>query len=252
MAKFQIIFKGIGIVYSQKEMWKVIFPFDNCHEVKFSSDCKGTPNGSVKGKNRQITITADEPDSSFKIGQDYDNFLDMTDSDMHKAVMKKSDWNEQAVLVSVENAVFSQHELTKCRYIVKLGDKTVKPSAILGYSGRADIEAKSITVYADGVEGFPVTFVDDCTITFDNECYNEETFRDESDIFMTYWAIEDKDDTEKKFTVVRDPADMRTTADNEVLDESIENITIMDNNPGPGEEGLPCHLVRVGNSGDLP
>lgn len=247
MAEFKIVFKGIGLFYSKNRIWKVIFPFDNCHEVKFSSDCRERPKGALKGAGRQVAITANNPTSQFENGNVFNSFINMTANYSHRAIKKKRDWNNEAVLVSIENASFSLKELTRSRFGLKRNNQWTLPPNHIGFSAVAVIRADSITISANGAADFPVTFDTDCEITFDNDCERGTSPSENSDIAMIYRIIEDADDPTVKFTVERHDDDKAPSGG-----KSLDKLKVTFNNPFPQEEGLPCHLVGGSDPGDLP
>lgn len=250
MAVVKVDICGIAMSYHKSdEIWKVIFPFNSCHTVKFKT--KDDENGTALAQaNRQIKITAVNPVSKFNVGESYEKFLDMTGEHSHSGgVRMKSDWQENGVVLTIENADFSVKDMTKSRYRLKDDQgRVTMPSAKIGHSGTAVIEAEKVIVEVNGRGGFTKTFEEDGTITFDNDC-RIETARNTSDFQMLYRVISDRNTADRKFTLERDPQDDPGNS-NAAGDKG--NMGIMNTNPTPGEDGLPCNKVRISNPEDLP
>lgn len=245
MAKITVDIKGIAMIYHKGDgIWKILFPFDGCHTVKFSSSLDAGEI-SLAGQSHVRVIT-ENPLSRFGIGSNYDAFLDMTADYMHEdGVKAKSDWQQKGVLLAIENAVFSVDEMTKSKYRVTEEGKTKKDFAYIGYSGKAEIESEKVTVEVPGLAGFPRVFDEDCRLVFDNDC-RQFDLRETSDFQMFYSLIEDRINPGRQFTTERDAV---------VQSEESQSSTfppMEDTNPAPDEEGLPCHQVIIGDPPLLP
>jgi hypothetical protein len=245
MAKVEIFFRGIGMIHHKDDgLWRVLFPFDDCHTVKFTSTFS-EKEFSLASPGRNVRIRAVEPTSVFKIGERFDDFLDIASEVSHQdGVRIKDEEGTPFVLLTMENAEMLVGSHTYCRY--QLLDKTnvlTHPKEI-AYSGKAVIEAKSVVVEADGVDGFPLTFDEDARISFDNICLQNALHPNNqpiSDLELLYDAIEDAAEPGKKVTIDRDPAQKP-----EVLktDLNFAGITDLDNIL-PGQKGLPCNVVKA-------
>ena len=245
MAKVKIIIQGIAMSYHKgDDIWKFIFPFDDglekhCHNVRFTVDAgKTVPLAQAE---RKVRITTVNPKSAFGVGAGYEEFLDLTTYYSHEnGILKKDKWENRSVFMSIENAVFSLHERTASRYSVELDGQTTKEPTYIGYSGIAEIDAEQVNVEISGLD---TVFLDgDATIVFDNTC-EEKRDRDNADFQMLYYAVRDKDNAGKEFTVKRDSKDMP---------KDFDARHVFRDNPRRGEIGLPCHKVRVSQPDDLP
>jgi len=232
-------------------LWKVLFPIDDCHTVKFKSS--GTNDGEVSlAKHGLATIkTAGKTGSKFEIGDNYTDFFDLTAGYSHKNGIKmRAGWQDKAVLLTIENAKFSVKERTHSRFQLKKAGKVVKDLNHIGYSGKAEIEGEEIIVEVEGLDGFPKSFTEDCTLTFDNDC-PAGNHRDTTDLVMLYEIIEDKIDAAERFTIERDPRDK---APKPAAGHSVKSkpTSINDTNVPAREPGLPCHKVQVSQPDELP
>jgi hypothetical protein len=248
MAKITIIVQGIAISYHKNDgLWKILFPFGDSHLIKFKETLND--NGlSLAKSNRYIRITAENAESSFAAGDNYKDFLDLTDEYSHSnGVRLKEDWEEKAVLMSVENAKFSVHKYTDYEHFMLKDTVVTSVPRKMGYSGKFEIISESITVHVDDHPEFPKVFDADCTLIFDNDCYDDKP-KTRGDFEMVYNVIEDSQNSARQFTVAAVP-------DNR--DESISpGATFIPQTEEAGyrdplNKGLPCHLVKISKTESL-
>jgi len=262
MVNVTIIIRGVGLVYPRQEekSWKILFPFDDCHEVKFKTS-ETDPGIPLAKPGQKIRIhTVGEPASAFAVGADFEKFLDITSPQSHRNGIKaKGNPTDNSVLVTIENAKFSVFEFTRCRMQLMNAEKVVVQPKQIGYSGRADIKGEKVTIEVEGVTGFPKTFDEDTIIYLDNICPRQlsETiltadgkieFSDAgpSDFEMLYEIIEDVITPEKKFIVDRDPLQ------NPGADGLLFTGVTLEDNMVEGEPGRPCNLFVASLSANLP
>lgn len=263
MTQITIKTKGIGLIYQKDGKWKEIFPFGKCHEVKFSFKKDDDPNSTEPkpwaGKNRKINITVSKAASETAEGDEFDSFLDITGGFAHSNGVKKlENWNENGVLLEIEDAVFSVDEMTNSRYnLHREDDSLIQELGKIGHSGKAVIELQDggfvkISLMEDGseIESETFAFSDGShTITLDNDC-DQTPMLSTSDFEMIYNVIEDNDPNHKdrKFKIDRHPDDKPKN------DAPIGNKDMLSTNPLAGEEGLPCHKAVIKNvaASDLP
>jgi hypothetical protein len=247
MATVNIIIKGIAMVYHKGDgLWKIMFPFGDCHETKFKegSEDPGIP---LAGANREIRILTENPSSSFEINENYRDFLDLTADYSHSnGVRLKDDWHEKAVLMSIENAEFSVYEHTESEHMMTNGNNVTFAPAQIGYSGQASISGERVVVEVDDHPQFPKIFEQSCTLIFDNDCEQGAT-REISDFDMVYSLVEDMETTAGRFVVTKVAED---------LDAPITVGTVLGGDTekyrDPFRNGLPCHIVRISKSEELP
>jgi hypothetical protein len=248
MASINIIIKGIAISYHKNDgLWKVLFPFGECHQVRYkeSDNDPGIPLAEI---NQRIRITTENADSTFEIGENYNDFLDLTADYSHKnGVRMKDAWDENAVLMSIENAKVSVYEYTQNEHLmIKEKRVTLAPTKI-GYSGIAIIESEKVIINVDNHPGFPKLLDKDCTIIFDNDCEQGET-REISDLQMVYNLVEDPRAANEQFIVTKVPQNL----DFEIVVGTVFDEETDENIRDPSLYGLPCHLVRVSKPEELP
>jgi hypothetical protein len=242
MAKLNIIIRGIALSYHKGDgIWKILFPFDENHQIRF----KGSPSDagiSLAQANRNIKITAENPVSTFEIGSDYENFLDLTADYSHKnGVVLKPDWRNKAVLMTIANAKLSVDEYTEKEHmLIKDGLITLEPT-LIAYSGVAQIIGEKIIVEVSNHPDFPKVFENDQTLIFDNDCAHGAD-RIGSDFDLVYQILRDKQEAEQQFTVCKVPDNT-----NSIFSIGV-NVNI--NNVDPFTD-LPCHKVRISKSENL-
>lgn len=237
MAKIKIIIRGVAMSYHKGDgIWKVIFPFGDGHEVRFRKS--GDDEEIVLAKSgRQIRIETINPISSFGEGDNYKDFLDLTDKDYSHAqgVKLKAGGENKSVCMSIRDANFSVDEHTQNRHMLsKNGEITFAPKKI-GYSGKLEIEAEKVMINIDDDPGFQKSYDTDSTIIFDNDCHKDHD-REESDFKMLYKVVESVIEDEGQFVAakVKDKVDAKLIEDPNFWGD------------------LPCHKVRISQPVGLP
>lgn len=247
MAKVNIIIKGVAMSYHKSDgVWKIIFPFGECHKVKFKEK-EASPGIALAGKNRRIRITTENPHSAFEIGDGYNDFLDLTADYSHaNGVKMQSGWDERAVLMTMENARLSAAEYTETKHLmVKANIVTLEPKKI-GYSYKAEIESEKVIVDVDNHPEFPRVFDKDSTIIFDNDCHQAET-RKVSDFEMVYNVVEDAIGKNERFVVAKVPEELESSFAAGTVFEGAADKRYKDSYI----DGLPCHGIRISKIDNL-
>lgn len=248
MATVNIIIKGIAMVYHKGDgLWKIIFPFGECHEIKFKEgfEDSGIP---LAGAAREIRILTENASSSFEVDENYYDFLDLTADYSHmNGVRLKDDWREKAVLMTVENAKLSPYEYTETEHMMLNGNNVTFAPAKICYSAKVSINCERVVIEADDHPLFPKIFEKSCTLIFDNDC-EAGAERKISDFDMVYRVVEDKEAIAERFIVTKVAED---------IDFPIVVGTVLDGKDDekyrdPVRTGLPCHLVRVTKPEELP
>ena len=266
MATMTITIKGIAICYYHytTRTWKVLFPFNGDHTVKISeSGSAGISLGFLKG---EIKITHNINASTASLPPTtpdrFCDFLNITDKDhCHEKIRLTSNWDDHGVLMTVGNASFSIDELSRSHYLLRdeKGIVTRQPS-IVGHSAKLILSADSIMVDAldgDGNPVFPAPFERDCDILIDNTCPAQcAHVGNLADFDMIYNVIEDASDRTRRFKLEREPGDGPNWLSRIInFIRSIIGLIFSwhptDNNPAPGEEGLPCNIVVASDPGGL-
>jgi hypothetical protein len=247
MARVNIIIKGIAMSYHKGDgLWRILFPFGDCHEIKFKEDQESS-GISLAGENRQIQITTENASSVFEIGDNYKDFLDLTADYSHSnGVRMKNGGAQKSVLMSIENAKLSVYEYTKNEHMLINQDNVTFAPALIGYSALATIDSEKVFINVNGHADFPKVFEEDCTLIFDNDCGEGDT-REISDFDLVYNVVEGVVAEEKRFVVTKVP-------------ENIDHPIIVGTYLGPEDKdrkdpfagGLPCHMVTVSQPENLP
>lgn len=246
MARVNIIIKGIAMSYHKGDgLWRILFPFGDCHEVKFKEDQESS-GISLARANRQIQITTENASSVFEIDDNYKDFLDLTADYSHRnGVRMKDGGDENAVLMSIENAKLSVYEYTTTEHMLINQNNVTFAPAQIGYSALAVIDSEKVFINVNDQADFPKVFEDDCTLIFDNDCGEGDT-REISDFDLVYSVVEGVVAEEERFVVTK-------------LPEHIDHPIVVGTVFGPADKdckdpfagGLPCHMVRVSQPGNL-
>lgn len=240
---FTIIIEGIALIYTNPPVWKVLFPFDRekCHGVRFSGKGWATEQVvTLAEPGRTVSVTATGPSGMVFDDKIDPMFLDLTSTVYgHPDIRKNRDWHQHAVLLTFEGGTLSMQEESNCRYRVinspRGYDMAYKQIA---YSAKLQLAGDTLRVVVSGENGFEREFKDDAELTFDNNC-RREIEGDSSDLDMIYGLLEPID----RMRIERDPKQMPPDRMAAVLNN---------NNPEPGQKGLPCNGYVSSMPGDLP
>jgi hypothetical protein len=250
MAIVNIIIKGIAMsYYKDNDIWRIIFPFGECHEAKFKVDA-GDPGIPLAEAGRRITVTTENPSSSFEIDDNYYDFLDLTADYSHADGVKlKDDWDEYAVFMTAENAKLSVYEYTPSEHVLTSSDNKVKfAPAQIGYSAIVRIESEKVIIDVGEHPDFPKIFDQNCTLFIDNDC-EQGAERKFSDFDLVYNVVEDASPASERFVVRKISESLDTPIFvGSVYDPDDDNEGTKD----PFARGLPCHKVRISKSENLP
>lgn len=243
MASVNIIVRGIAMTYHKDDgIWRILFPFGECHMVKFKTD-EGDPGIELAEEGRRIRITTEGAKSSFGMGAGYDTFLDLTAEYSHSNGIKiKDNWNENAVLMMIESGEYSVHEYTRDEHLMARSNRVTLSPQKIAYSSKITIEADKVIVNVDGLNDFPKVFDSDSTIIFDNDCHEGE-HRKISDLEMVYNIVEDAGRADEQCVVAK--ASEKTSYD-------LRRGDFYGDSRDSSEGGLPCHGIVVSKSENLP
>lgn len=242
MANVNILIKGIAMSYHKGDgLWKVIFPFGECHKIKFK-ETKDEPGIALAENNRRIRITTENANSAFEIGNNYNDFLDLTAEYSHvNGVKLLPEWEDHGNLMTLENARLSVDEHTENEHLMLRKNIVTMAPTKIGYSYKAEIESERVIVDVDNHPDFPKVFDQDCTLIFDNDCDQGET-RKISDFQMVYNIIEDAAMTNtEQFAVAKVSDKIKFPIVNGTVFEGETDEKFKDS----FADGLPCHAVRI-------
>ncbi len=281
MSKFTIITKGIAASYIKDDVWKLLFPFNECHQVRLQLGSTEAANNTDTGndggiplgqKGVNIEITVSDPQSKTAEGANYQDFMDLTCKGAHEALTTKSQLADMnAVLMTIPYAEFSVLDYLDrgYRFVDQDGEALSSSYQKIGNSGKAEIVGGELTIRVTGLAGgsFSVVFSEDATIVFDNDCY-EQTLSKKGDLEMLYDILSDAGQNSIKFTLEAEPK--KAVAGSNGVSASVSTVaggmsaelsasatnpeTPVMRNPAlfGGEEGLPCNKYRISKPGDLP
>jgi hypothetical protein len=243
MALVNIIVKGIAMSYHKGDnLWRILFPFGGCHLIKFKEG-ENDPGIALAEADQSIQINAENAESEFNVGDDFSHFLDLTAEYSHvNGVRMKDGWEENAVLLTIENGEYSVEEYTATEHVMVRDNIVTREPQNIAYSSKIAVRAEKVIVNVAGHPDFPKTFDTDSTIIFDNDCGEGET-REISDLEMVYTVIEDADNPFEYCLVAKVPPSLRT---------SFRVGTVYSEHRDSSETGLPCHVIIISKSENLP
>ena len=273
MSEFTIITKGIAASYlkkdaAQNDVWKVLFPVNDCHNLKLrvGRDDENTDHdsGIVLGQmGVRIDISVTNPlTATATKGGDYDDFLDLTGAGLHSALKTKFPLDEmKAVLMSIENAEFSaeDHHPDAFKFVNGNGVDVTAPFQPIGNCGKAVVEGGELTLRVTGLGSgnFSMVFSEDTVITFDNDCYKATT-KTAGDLEMLYDILRDAEDPGKKFSL----KNMTFLSQRAVVGvgangggpnvNTVTTTNVTSAAPENSFEGLPCNKFRISVPRTLP
>lgn len=209
MAKLTIHLKGVAICYYTVPLFKVLFPFNPDHLIKFLfNPVPGQPTEIGLGKaSRTVTITTSKVDPLFTPPV-FSDFIDITaPGDSHDEIEKLPNWDDHGVLLTVNDGEFVQSKLSDCRFGLRLkGGSDTKDAVRIRYEGSFEINDPriSIAIYPP-LAGFPDPIMFEGRteeVTFDNTCPKCPTDDDSFDFDMIYKVIKDTTTT-RQFAMKR-------------------------------------------------
>lgn len=264
----KIIIKGVAICYKKNNLWKVLFPFDDCHTVKLNYE-HGAEKGFLGNFGRtkcKIEVTTNQtlvpPSSS---GQFDEEILNLTSDSSnntgktfpyitHQAVKAKEGWNTRGVLLTMQNTNLDVNDSLKedfsdslQGYDIYLTDKNTDKRIDFNQAGieiAHSIEGKIgldgeniITVKVDNTEIFTTVPGGTYIFTFNNDCEGKPKPPKTNDMEMFYEVIEDANpQANRKFVIEGRP-------NGQVVNRSI---------PPNFADGKPCLAVEVTKVEGLP
>lgn len=260
MAKITILIEGIALSYQKDNRWKILFPFDDCHNIKFSysSGSEDQDFGPLAKANRRIEIRTTGPViSTHSVGTYYNDFIDFTANYSHKDGLEMlPDWNQYGILLTIQNALFRLFEFTNTKSVLRevsgIVDPIVFGPEIVGYSAMAHIEtgeggSVELVQIDDGVETPIKSFSSDARLIFDNNC---DEINPNSDTEMLYQLVKGKDTDTQRFSSVRDPDDPHIAQPQfSPIQPQSQSILGIDNTENPpvasDDDSVPCHKFRA-------
>lgn len=262
MTKIAIIITGIALSYQKENLWKVLFPFNECHKIKYRYFTDGQwshPSVPLASPNRRIEIRPTLPTTAHSIGNYYNDFIDFTGSYAHNGGLDLLDWYNHGILLTIPNASFGIFEFINTKCVLEETTSSPNPTVfgpeIAGYSAIAHIETSPQgyvdLVQIDGGEELVLqNFSADTYLWFDNNCDQDTPT---SDTFMLYNLVKGKGADSRRFSSERDPADHLSPYP---FPGSKSNFFDFFNtnpeNSSVASDGVPCHKFRASQSDDLP
>jgi hypothetical protein len=207
MPKLTINLKGVGICYYMAPFFKVLFPFNPDHRIKFAFKPMGQPTEIELAKEkRTVRIEASKADPFFTPPV-FSEYIDLTKHvEAHDEIEKVLDWDKNGILLTINDGQFAPSSLSDCRYGLELkgGSETKRPVKIR-FEGTVIIDDPRISIVIDPpLTGFPdpIIYDRDGEITFDNTCPKCPTKDDSFDFNLIYSVIKDTTTT-RQFAMKR-------------------------------------------------
>lgn len=250
-----IILQGVGMIYQKNDLWKIIYPFDDCHTLKFSFHEDGKLDEAIigslaAGNNTTIEIVTNLPSPGATEGENFTKFFDLTEADAHSSGIQRIANN--GVLLTIANATLDIYEMTQSNYVLKENGTIIKELGLIGYSAKAEIELGPGETFSILVNGSKILEGESnlsYILNFNNHCYRPPNAfaEDTTDFLMLYDVLEDASIGGRRFEVARHPDDLPPASS-----ASGSSTLFFDTNPAPLAKGLPCHKVRASRTNDLP
>jgi hypothetical protein len=243
--------EGIAVNYRKDDAWKLIFPLDDCHRLRFRTGEVNSENLNSFGlpfgkKGFRIDISVSNPSFPEPVeGETYENFVDLTGEATHSSglVLKDSLENLDATLISIKNGEFKTSNETEqgFRILNTSGRPVTADFKSVGEHGRIIVRGETLTVNVSGpFTNFSFSFSEPAKITFDNDCEGaNET--DIGDLQLLYKILADAVNPDAvKFGLEGNPDFVEPLASTDPTD------------PDPSPRGPICAMFRISNPGSLP
>lgn len=253
MARVKINSEGIGVIYQKDNIWKILYPFGNCHQVNIGYKLEGSSQlidlGSFGRAKTKLEFSTDKQNESAVKGYSFPTLFDMTDDYAHiNGVKLKDNWMEQGVLFEIHNATLNV-VTTNSRYELKRGDSYIRLGYI-GYSISAVIDLAEEEIFsldANGTSLFSPQIGQSYEIWVNNDCNDaainseaevDRELRNTTDFAMLYNILEDKGDSGFRISVIRDRRDSP-------IPSNIGKFHTENTNPPRLIDGKPCHKNQI-------
>jgi hypothetical protein len=259
----EIIVKGIAICYKKtiadgRTVWRVLFPFNDCHSVKLSCDMGGETIflGHLGSSKSKIEIVTGSTTSSTGSTTDFKEVLDLTSDGSdpahplvtHASLQKKSGWDERGVALTIPNMYFDVRN--SLRDFAEIGNSEIyledteggieQPIEDIAHSVRGTIDlsgGETASIIIDGRTIFTSQPEVSCVLVFDNDC-KEEHPDHPNDMVMIYQLVEEPGNEDRMFLV---KGRAKADGDKNLMSEPPNLLG-----------GKPCLVVKVSKSDDLP
>ncbi|HEY0428336.1 MAG TPA: hypothetical protein VGC76_11180 [Pyrinomonadaceae bacterium] len=252
-----VLIKGVAICYKKDNLWKILFPFDDCHSVKLSYKT-GTREvflghfGQAKGKIEIITNQAAFPPQSS--GEFDHEVVNLTDAGVtHQSIVPKSGWDSKGILLTIQNANFDVKNRLEDFPEAIAGldifltdrnvDKKFGENEHIAHSVEAKIqlsENEFVKVNIGRTELFTTEPGNTYNLIFDNDCDKPLKAPKRNDMEMFYELIEEPNDRSRKFVVEGRPKHGTPTPKSNR------------NEPPDLLQGKPCLVVKASKGDQLP
>ena len=221
--KITVIVKGIGLTYMKDGLWKVVYPVDSCHQLKFAYQKnaeKVVELGSLAAPGRVINIATTKATSQSGTAKDLEEFVDLTADYSHKEIVFKDDWRKVATEMILNNAVLSVGSLANSKFAVERDGEITHPPGIFGAVLKAEIEIGDggkldIVIDGNSFKSFDYEPEASYTLIFDNDCHRLENINlmstEEYDFQMYYNIIQDAEDPKTEIALVSPPEEANSS-----------------------------------------
>lgn len=184
MAKVTIESEGVGVIYQKDNIWKVLYPFGNGHNINVKYKKVGDENftdlGDFGRPNTKLEITTSHANANATKGVNFNTLLDL--SKYHNGLKLKNDWSQKATLLEVHNATLDVIT-TKSRYVLKIDFPVASTIPLkllgnIGYSIKAVIDLPDGGAFSFANNGEPLFRVEEgqsYEIKICNDCYEQKS-----------------------------------------------------------------------------
>jgi hypothetical protein len=258
MSTITITFRGVAIGYKKGEVWKVLFPFNSCHTVKFLVREPDTgeetliDNFGNAGNRIDLQAGAAVRNSSSPIHFD-PNLYDLTSAKTHGSLVRANNWSDRGVVLTLGPAEFSVVDYLQdpdpYGSSPWLTDgKQEWPIERLVHSVKATLvleDGDSLNVISEGSTKLTTGADSDHDLIFDNDC--PDLVANKNDMHMFYQVVEDGHDPSRRFWIKGKGSALPSKQTAQDIDRKKPR-----SNPPNLAGGKPCLFVVASSAENLP
>jgi hypothetical protein len=215
--RVSIIFKGVGLNYLNDAGWKIIFPFDSCHQLNLTCQKNDDPPedlGPQAAADTAIVLTVTDAVPTTGADPDMDDFVDLTANYSHSdGINFKESWRDYGVELTLTSGTLSVNDYSGSEFVVADNTSEItKAPATVGASllGEVDVgEGSALEISVGEIILKSIKYEQGAvyTLVFDNDCYlvGRES-PGLNDFKMFYTIIEDAVDSGTEYELSDVPA----------------------------------------------
>jgi hypothetical protein len=220
---------GVGVIYKKDDMWKILYPIADGHNVKISYKKGEDPNfkdlGSFGKPSMRLELKTSKQNQNAEEGNNFGTLFNMTRQEAHSSGLKlKDDWNQHGVLFEVHNAKVNviptkgTYELEKASVFSELGNIGFSMEAVI------DLEDKDeFSLSSNGTDILKSEKGVNYEISIDNNC-TTQTQQLEAQALDFQSKIADIDKISDFFKIVENQTQEANTTDFTLVYDMLEDL----------------------------